>query len=168
MKQQRLIWLVIWALIGFSCERETDTNVVKHDVAFYTLEDQSATDLSCELNLETAKEKEKVIANDEILTYHATDHYFTLTAAAINRLKRIKTQTPFYLKVDGQVVYSGFLMPGYLSLACLDVIVMDPISYTNNIIWVRYDYSTRSKPANDFRNNATLLAALQKQGKLEK
>ncbi|QMU31332.1 hypothetical protein [Adhaeribacter radiodurans] len=168
MKQQRLVWLVVWALLGFSCERETDTNVVKHNIAFYTLENQSETGPGCELDLNTAKEKEKIISNDEVLSYHAADHYFTLTAAAINRLKNIKTQTPFYLKVDGQVVYSGFLMPGYLSLACLNVIVMDPLSYTNNIIWVRYDYGSTNKPANDFRNNAELLAVLQQQGKLEK
>ncbi|PSR55644.1 hypothetical protein AHMF7605_20105 [Adhaeribacter arboris] len=168
MKQRRFLWLVIWALISFSCERENDTNVVQHDISFYTLEDQSVTGLGCKLNLNTAQEKEKIISNDEILSYHVADHYFTLTAAAINRLKKIKTQTPFYLKVDGQVVYSGFLMPGYLSLACLDVIVMDPISYTNNMIWVRYDYGTSSRPINDFRNNAELLATLQQQGKLEK
>lgn len=154
--------------MAFSCDTETGKKTDTHDIAFYTLENQNTNGPGCQLDVATAQEKEVIIANDEILSYHAAEHYFVLTAAAINRLKAVKSQTPFYLKVDNQVVYAGFLMPGYLNMACFDVIVIDPLSYNNNMIWVRYGYPNTSKPANDFRNNATLLAALQKQGKLEK
>lgn len=154
--------------MAFSCDTETGKKKDTHEIAFYTLENQNTTGPGCQLDIATAQEKEVIIANDEILSYHAAEHYFILTAAAINRLKAIKSQTAFYLKVDNQVVYAGFLMPGYLSLACFDVIVIDPLSYNNNIIWARYDYANTGQPANDSRNNAVLLAALQKQGKLEK
>jgi hypothetical protein len=168
MKQVHLFWLAIWALLATACDTETGKKADNPQIAFYTLKNQNAAGPGCEVNVATAQEKEVIIANDEILSYHAAEHYFVLTAAAVNRLKAVKSQIPFYLKVDNEVVYSGFLMPGYLSLACFDVIVIDPLSYNNNIIWVRYDYANSSKPINDFRNNAALLAALQKQGKLEK
>ena len=168
MKQVHLFWLIIGALVAFSCDTETGKKTDTVKIAFHTLENQNTTGPGCQLDVATAREKEVIIANDEILSYHAAEHYFVLTAAAINRLKAIKSQTPFYLKVDDQIVYAGFLMPGYLSLACLDVIVIDPLSYNNNMIWVRWGYPNSSQPANDSRNNATLLTALQKQGKLEK
>ena len=168
MKQVYLFCLIMGACLAFSCDTETGKKTVTPDIAFYTLDNQNASGSDCELDLTTVREKEVIIANDEILSYHAAEHYFVLTAAAINRLKAIKSQTPFYLKVDDQIVYAGFLMPGYLSLACLDVIVIDPLSYNNNMIWVRWGYPNSSQPANDSRNNATLLAALQKQSKLEK
>ncbi|RDC64987.1 hypothetical protein [Adhaeribacter pallidiroseus] len=167
MKQVYLFWLMIGLGVAFSCDTETGKKADTPHVAFYTLKNQNTLGTGCELDVATAQEKEVIIANDEILSYHAAEHYFVLTAAAVNRLKNIKNQTPFYLKVDNAVVYAGFLMPGYLSLACLDIIVIDPLAY-NNIIRVRYDYANTSQPTTDSRNNATLLAALQNQGKLEK
>ncbi|QNF33166.1 hypothetical protein HUW51_10670 [Adhaeribacter swui] len=167
MKQAHVFWLIIWSFLAFACDTETGKKADSPHLAFYTLENQNTINPGCELDVATAREKDKIIANDEVLSYHAAEHYFILTAAAVNRLKNIKSQTPFYLKVDNQVVYSGFLMPGYLSLACFDKVVIDPLAY-NNIIWVRYDYANAGKPTNDFRNNATLLEVLQKQGKLEK
>lgn len=172
MKQLHFLIIFIGVTVCFACERETDKLQVKHDISFYTLQDNNTWYEDCSLNFSQLQEKENIISSHEILSYSTEGHYFTLTAAAINRLKNIRTKVPFYLKVDSKVVYSGFFMPGYLSLSCPGVIVIDPISYSNNNIQVRFDYANYlpgiGQKSADFRNHETLLKALQEEGKLNK
>lgn len=165
MKQVRILLILIVALTGFSCQPEEASDQRQtHTVEIWTLKNYSVAG-ECAIDPNRLEEDEKVIANEEILAYYATDHYFVLTAAAINRLKKIQAKTFFYLKVDDQMVYTGLLMSSYLSLVCFGIII-DPISYGNNTIQVRYQYATTSQP-NDQRNNAVLLKALEEQGKLK-
>lgn len=166
MKQVTIGLIFVLILTGFSCQPEDASNRVKtHLVEIWTLKNYSAAG-ECAIDPNRREEDEKLIANEEILAYYATDHYFILTAAAINRLKKSQAKTPFYLKVDDQVVYTGLLMSSYLSLVCSGIII-DPVSYGNNTIQVRYQYATTNQPVNDQRNNAILLKALEEQGKLK-
>ena len=165
MKRVTLM-LAAWTLAGFSCQPEDANDQVKrHTVEIWTLKDYRAAG-ECTIDANRLEEDEKLIANEEILAYYATDHYFILSAAAINRLKEIQAKTPFYLKVDGRVVYTGLIMSSYRSLVCFGIII-DPISYSNNTIQVRYQYATTRQPVDDQRNNAVLLKALEEQGKLK-
>jgi hypothetical protein len=168
MKQASIFLMYVLALMALSCQKEASEQVNGYRVEIWTLKDYTTANAPCELNPARLEEDERIIANDEILSYHASDHYFTLTAAAINRLKSIKSKIPFYLKVNNKVVYTGFLMPAYLSLACGGSVVIDPISYTNNMIWVNFPHLTVSQQANDLRNSDVLLKALEEQGKLRK
>ena len=170
MKQLRLLGFFTFLLFGFSCERETEQQATRHRIAFYTLVDnQKNTADACLIDLTQLKIAEALLTDEDLLAYRASGHDFTLTAAGVNKLKNIKSKTPFCLKVDDQLVYTGFLMPGYLSLACSGIII-DPISYANNTIAVRLNYTAASSRhlIKDLRNNAVLLKALEEQGKLRR
>ena len=170
MQQLRLLSLFTLLFFGFSCERETEKQVTTHRVAFYTLAaNQKNAGNESPVDSTQLIISETLLTDEDILAYRASGHYFTLTAAGINKLKNIKTKTPFCLKVDNQIIYTGFLMPGYLNLTCSGIII-DPISYSpHNTIAVRFKYIKKTPPKiKDLRNDAVLLKTLEEQGKLRK
>lgn len=171
MKQATIFLILVVGLTGFSCQKNADELVAAHDIAIWSLKNYRLAGDECQLHRATLEKKEELLTNEDIQSYHATGHYFTLTAAGINKLKGIKSKTPFCLQVNQQVLYTGFLMPGYLSLYCTGVIVIDPIPYSNNTIRVGYNYAEyagASQLVNDLRNDPVLLKALDEQGKLRK
>ena len=107
------------------------------------------------------------VSSKDIISYSQGNYRFELTDAAFRKMQAVQDRTPLAVAIDGQVVYYGFVKPGFSSSSCLESITMDWAS--GNRIDLRLGYPGAAKDADidDQRNNPKLLATLASQGKLK-
>jgi hypothetical protein len=109
------------------------------------------------------------VSNSDIISYNKADYRFSLSSAAIQKIKAFGIFQPFVVTVNRQVVYYAVFKPGISSSSCDHSITMD-IDWANaNGILMKLGYPGQLQGVviDDQRNNSVLLQALSAQGKLK-
>ena len=113
------------------------------------------------------------LAFQDLLTYHPNEYYFTISENAKNKIENLDHSVhgiPFGIKVNNELIYTGFFWPSYSSMSC-DWPVIDPFTlYNDNKLKVNLGYAS-SIPATeipDARNDPRLLSVFRVNRRLVK
>jgi hypothetical protein len=156
------------AALCLSCQKE-DTKP-GDAVEIYLLKSYRIVSGKCQIDASTAVLHDAaIIKNEELLEYSQTNYEFTLTGAAIQRVKTFPDSFPFAVTVDKQVIYYGFFKPSYSSSSCDNSITMDVDRATGTKISLKLGYPgpLPGTGIDDRRNDPILIATLKNQGKLK-
>lgn len=163
-----LLFILIAAVICPACQKD---NVNETDqVEIYLLKTFQTVTGKCQVDAAASVlENIPTITNQDIISYSQTDYHFSLTDAAIQRIKSFKDFTPFAVTVDKQIIYYGFFKPGFSNSSCVNSITMDLDWTSGNQISLKLGYPgiVQGVTIDDQRNNQKLLTALKNQGKLK-
>lgn len=166
-----VIYLIVLVVLSVGCSSNVDCGCVLppfENVEFYLLKSYDTAPGS-HFTITNAKiENEPFIRFSEIDAYNDESYQFTLKKSAIDRVKPIFEPKAFAVTVDQKIIYTGYFRQNHLSSSC-DCIRIDPQSnlLNSNKIWIELGYApTRNLSDIDKRNDATLLTALERAGKL--
>jgi len=166
MRKVLLILIIISA--SLSCKK--DKIKAGDTVEFYLLKTYQVINRRCQIDPSaTILRDTAMIRDQDIIQYSQNNYEFTLSNAAIEKVKTLKDQTPFAVTVDKQVVYYGFFKPSYSSSSCDYSITMDIAWTFRDKISLRLGYPgvLDGITIDDQRNHPKLVATLRKQGKLK-
>jgi hypothetical protein len=114
--------------------------------------------------------KDPLIYYNDIISYDSTDHCFLIGTSKIQELnhKEWSVQgTAFSLTINRSVIYSGYFMPGYSSLA-IDWISIDPLSVDSKIrVSLGYPGDLSQLANHDPRNDERIINLLLEDHKLK-
>jgi hypothetical protein len=158
--------LTVFQSIIVSCEKDSGFGL-----EIYLLTDYQTKSPSKEIiaGSETLS-KNPLIYYSDIISYDSTDHYFQIETSKIQELnhKEWSTQgTAFSLTINKSIIYSGYFMPGYSSLA-IDWIAIDPLSVDSKIrVSLGYPGDWSQLADRDPRNDDRIINLLLKDNKLK-
>jgi len=164
----KLFYLFTITIIFFSCKKDT-TNAAGN-VEIYMLKTFKTIMGKCQVDASTVVlQNTPIVTNRDIIEYSPTVYTFKLSDNAIEKIKILKDFTAFALTVDKRVIYYGFFKPGYSNSSCAHSITMDIDWMANDKILMNVGYPApiQGITIDDERNNPTLMATLQAQGKLK-
>lgn len=109
-----------------------------------------------------------LVANDGIVSYNRSSYIFEFRGASAQHIKDLAPRTPFAVTVNGDIIFIGVCMQSIMSSACFESITMENLIHGPNKAKLELGYpgTLAGSPVEDKRNDATLLGALQSQGKL--
>ncbi|HBE40488.1 MAG TPA: hypothetical protein DDW27_04670 [Bacteroidales bacterium] len=165
MKSLYVILAAITSALA-SCEKLPESGV-----EIYLLTDYQKKSPGAEIFSGSEKLSENpIISYNEIILYDSADHYFQIAESKAEELSRMKwsTQgTAFSLTINKQIIYSGYFMPGYSSLA-LNWISMDPLAFDAKIrVTLGYPVDWPWFQGPDPRNDPRIISYLRKDNKLK-
>lgn len=117
-------------------------------------------------------EERPILSYADLKSYNAKDYYFKLTDAARERIEGMEHSvagTAFAVTANEEVVYTGYFLPSYSSLA-MQWIVIDPIFWhLSNRMYVNLGYpgSMEGEEIPDLRNDDRILGIFRRDGNLE-
>ncbi len=155
------------SILLFSCKKDNLT--AGEPVEIYLLGSYGYVTGKCQVDAATATLQDEPIAgNSDIERYSQADHQFTISEDVIQHIRALGDGEAFAVTVDKKVIYYGFFKPSYSSSSCDNSITMNADFSADNKITVKLGYPglIEGTVIEDERNNAILLAALKKQGKL--
>lgn len=156
--------LVAAALFCLSCKRE---DAGGEAVELYLLKNSPTVPGKCQVDASLAQlEDNPAVSNEDIMAYAMSTHTFQLSDAAFRRVKAFSDRTAFAVTVDRRVIYYGFFKPSISSSSCGESITMDVLPDKNVVLRLGYPGVMTGVTIDDQRNNASLLATLNKQNKL--
>jgi len=160
------VFLTVFLSIIVSCEKDSGFGL-----EIYLLTDYQTKSPGKEIiaGSETLSKNPLIYYND-IISYDSTDHYFLIETSKIQELnhKEWSTQgTAFSLTINKSIIYSGYFMPGYSSLA-IDWIAIDPLSVDSKIrVSLGYPGDWSQLADRDPRNDDRIINLLLKDNKLK-
>ena len=163
----RLLLLLV-LVAGLYCKKSRTAGSGNDLVEIYALKSFQLVPQKCQVDPATAVLQDvPVISNDEILTYSRGNHLFSLTDGGKQDTEQFNTYHAFAVTVNKEVIYYGFYKPFTSSSSCDHSITMY-ISFPSRTLVMNLGYPSPMPgiAIDDQRNNATLLAALNAQGKL--
>lgn len=163
-----LLFILTIASIFPSCNK--DNVNAGETVEIYLLKSYEIMAAKCQIDPSLSVLQDvAIIKNQDILAYSQTEYTFTLTDTAIQKMKVLRDKMPFAVTVDKQVIYYGFFKPSFSSSSCNESITMDLAWTSDNEIYLRLGYPglLQGVSIEDKRNAPKLIAALEKQGKLQ-
>lgn len=136
------------------------------EVELYLLQSFQQVSGKCQVNPSSAVlQSVPLVSSNDILKYHQSEHVYTLSNNAIQKIKALSGRTPFALTVDRQVIFTGYYMPLFMSSTCEHSITIN--DGLNNTLNVQLGYpSFFGASVEDRRNHPKILESLLKQGKL--
>jgi hypothetical protein len=114
-----------------------------------------------------------LVAYADFLSYNAKAYSFKISDAAKERIKNMQHSVhgiAFAIKVDSELIYSGYFWPSFSSASC-DWVVIDPLHlYTGNELYVQIGYPglMQGQAIQDKRNDKRILDTFESDGKLIK
>ena len=172
MKSPRLAALVFSLLIPclFSCDKKSTP--VTGEVELYLLEEYETVDESPEIELNSiVLEQDPLISYPGFKSYHANEFYFNITENAREAVEEHTWTvggTAFAVTADKEVIYTGYFVPMYSSIA-VQWIVIDPFFWhTNSNMYVSLGYPGQLEGfvIPDPRNDPRILDIFRRDGKL--
>lgn len=162
--------LLIFTMM-ISCHKNCETGQAGKSLDFYFLKNYTTISDSDEILIESViLSDEKAISYDEIISYNADEHSFTLKKSAIQRLngEPLVHKKAFAAVIDGEIIYTGYFWALYSSSIC-NWLTIDYLNNDQNLIHVKLGYPTDAFGKNiiDERNNKQILDLLDCDGKLE-
>ncbi len=162
------IFVILTAFLGItvSCEKDSVSGI-----EIYLLTDFQTKSPGKEIiaGSETLS-KDPLIYYNDIISYDSTDHFFLIETSKIQELnnKEWSAQgTAFSLTINKSIIYSGYFMPGYSSLA-IDWITIDPLSVDSKIrVSLGYSGDLSQLADRDPRNDVRIINLLRKDNKLK-
>ncbi len=170
MKTLNLITVILFALslIIIGCEEDETENIKGNDVELYLIESYETTGTIHQID------ENSVITNADPLLYYSdftsydTNNYlFELSEDGKNRIKNLEHSAagiPFALKVDNEIIYTGYFLPGYTSLV-IDWIVVDPI-FVDQYNGIKVELGFSGSEISDRRNDNKILDIFRQDNKL--
>ena len=140
------------------------------DVEIYLLKTYQPVAGKCQVDAATAVlEDLPAMRNEDIFSYSKTSYQFTLSNSAIQKVNVFNGGAAFAVTVDKQVIYYGILKLNISSSSCDHSITMDVMLARENKIQMNLGYPglLQGVTIDDQRNNPTLIATLNAQGKLK-
>ncbi len=162
-----IFFILIMAACCFSCKKDT-TNAGK-TVEIYLLKTYQTVTGKCQIDPSASSLQDiATIKNDDIVVYSQTDHQFKLTDNAFQQVMAFGDFIPFAVTVNKVVIYYGIFKQYYSSSSCDNSIIMNIDLISENTIELNLGYPglLQGVTIDDQRNNATLIATLESQGKL--
>ena len=161
--------LVIISIIAFCSSCRKDNVKAGENVEIYLLQTYQPIAGKCQVDpSRSSLEDDATITNADILQYSAASYQFKLSEKAIQKVRAFHDYTPFAVTVDKEVIYFGIFKHSYSSLGCGQSITMQVDWGTVNKISMVLGYPglIQGTTIDDQRNNAKLISAIEKQGKL--
>lgn len=162
------LFVIITAITSalVSCEKLSESGL-----EIYLLTDYQKKSPGAEILYGSEKLSENpIISYNDIILYDSADHYFQISESKAQEMHRIKwgTQgTAFSLTINKQIIYSGYFMPGYSSLA-LNWISMDPLAFDSKIrVTLGYPADWPQFQGRDPRDDSRIINYLRKDNKLK-
>ena len=114
-----------------SCEKDETDKATGENVELYLIESYETTDIQYQIDENSVITKTNpIIYYSDFLSYDSNSYEFVISEESKNRIKNLEHSVygiPFALKVDNEIIYTGYFWPGYSSQSC-DWIVIDPFS----------------------------------------
>ena len=163
MKNYLLFLIPLWAMV--SCTRDSGSGV-----EIYLLKAYQAVSNGQEIIAGSEKlPKNPLILYNDIISYDSTEHYFKIDSIKASQLQKTNwpvSGTGFAITINREIVYSGYLVPGYSSTGC-GWYCIDPLAFNCRLkITLGYPAGTDQLQGEDQRNNSKLIDFLKEDGKL--
>ncbi len=155
-------------LILSGCDKEETNNIKGIDVELYLIESYETTDILYQINENSViTETRPLLYYSDFLSYDSNNYIFVISEESKNRIENLEHSVhgiPFALKVDNEIIYTGYFLPSYSSLI-FDWIIVDPIAidYYNGIK-VKLGFLGSEIP--DRRNDNKILNVFRRDNKL--
>jgi hypothetical protein len=122
--------VLILAVSLISCDKGMLSNGDNGDTGIFILKSYSKIPGTVHIDETSAVTYRIPLVNySGILSYDSINHVFTLSERAIDKIKNLKVPVnglPFAFKIDGKIIYTAYLWPGFSSATC-DWMAADPI-----------------------------------------
>jgi hypothetical protein len=169
-----IIMIISIALFTISCNKEETIRCFADigGVDIYLLESYETLEPSCQINEETATTKENAfIKYSDLLSYNSTKYSFTISEAVKEKLMDIQfpvSGIAFGVKVNNELVYTGYFWPGYSSQICTWTTIDPLYLYSGNELMVTLGYPGQllNTTITDKRNDSRILNVFRRDGKL--
>ena len=138
-------------------------------VEIYLLTSYKMVDGKCQVNNNSiVLQDTPFVTNNEILKYSPSSHELTLSKNSQQKFDSLSPRRAIAVTLNKEVIYTAFNMPQYVNSSCDDAIVIMFDYFTRRIrINLGYPGINQNPGIDDQRNNAKLLSAFAKQGKLQ-
>jgi len=154
------------------CGRDATHNLVKGTVAFYLIDTFARVDSTAQIDpASVVTEPDPLVKYMDLLAYKPDKHTFIVSnraRSAVLQLDHSLYGTPFAVKANDSLVYTGYFWPGYSSASC-NWIVIDPImlDMTNEMkVNLGYPGPMEEHPIPDKRNDPRILQIFKRDHKL--
>ena len=165
MKSLLIIIAAITSVLA-SCEKISESGLEIYLLTDYQKKSPAAEIISGSEELS----ENPIISYNDIILYDSVEHYFQTSESKAQELRQIKwgTQgTAFSVTINKQIIYSGYFMPGYSSLA-LNWISIDPLAFDSKVrVTLGYPVDWPQFPGADPRNDSRIINYLRKDNKLK-
>lgn len=161
------IILTVVSMLLFSCEKDT-TETVGKNVELYLIESYETTTHRCHIDENTVITKSNpIVYYSDIISYDPNQYIFELSEESQNRIKELKyslQEIPFAVKVNNEIVYTGYFWSAISSDAC-DWITICP-DFIDLYKGVKVELLTLGQEIPDNRNATEMISILRSDNKL--
>lgn len=166
------IFFVGLSLFLTSCEKDETDKTIGENVELYLIESYETTDIQFQINENrVVTKKSPLLYYSDFLSYDSNSYEFVISEESKNRIKNLEHSLhgiPFALKVDNEIIYTGYFWPSYSSQSC-DWVVIDPFGInTDNEMKVELGYPgpVLGVEIPDERNASQILDVFRRDNKL--
>jgi hypothetical protein len=173
----KTFWISVFLLaIPYSCNKNSGPESAiqsQGGVEIFLITDFTTLNGSAQINESSVTTKTSpLIYYSEIVSYNPQTYSFEITEAAKKRITKIQFPvhgTPFALKVDGELIYTGYFWPSYSSASCQWTVIDPTFLYLRNKLTVEMGYPGTFTDIlqYDRRNDSRILNKLERDNKIE-
>jgi hypothetical protein len=165
------ISLIAVLLLSSACDKqELDIPAIDGQIEIYGLETFAwRSDGTCAVDPSSIVLKSTPLAsNDGIVSYSLSSCMLTFQGQSAQNIKDLAPRAPFAVTVNGEIIFIGVCMQAIMSSSCFESITLENLTQgpNNAKLDLGYPGTLAGSPIEDKRKDATLLGALQSQGKL--
>jgi len=163
----KLFYLLAFTAFFGGCKKNTAGS--DSSIEFYLLDSYTQVSGKCQVAPASAILKPTpFISNEDIIAYSEFAYTYTLSAAAMQRIKAFVGRQPFAITINKGVVFYGFYNSSFLSSSCDHSISLDADSGSSDnkiLLQLGYPSLISGVTIDDQRNNTALINVLKAQGK---
>ena len=161
--------ITFFSIMALGCEKVSSDGKVE----LYLLDSyKTVREHSCQIDETTVKTKANpLISYDDFISYDPLTHEFLLsdrTVKVINNTEQSVHGIAFAIKANGEIIYTGYFWPLYLSSTC-DWVYIDPIltSFDNKMeVCLGYPGPIPEQAIPDKRNDSRIIKIFKGDHKL--
>ena len=165
-----LLLILLTSVLHISCNETDSISGINRGVELYEIEEYETINNTDQIDESTVKAKDSPLLNyEDLISYNSKVYKFEISEQAEQLLENIQDLSgAFAIKVDNELIYTGYFVPGYSSrLYAWNII--DPImsSFSGECFVRRISFQGGSQPSyGDKRNDPRILDAFRTAGKL--
>ena len=150
------------------CDKEETDEIKGKDVELYLIESHETTDIQYQIDENSVITRTSpLLYYSDFLSYDSNNYVFVISDESKNRIKNLEHSVngiPFAMKVDNEIIYTGYFLPSYSSLR-FDWIIIDPIliDYYNGM---KVELGFIGSEIPDKRNDSKILDVFNRDNKL--
>lgn len=155
-------------LILTGCEKDETNNDVGKDVELYLIESFKTKDTQYQIDENTVVTKAiPLLYYSDFISYDSQQYIFEISDESIKRINKLEqtiSGIPFALKVNDEIIYTGYFWYTYSSQLCDGIIIWPEFIDVNGGIIVEYSNLISDVPDN--RNANEILDVFRQDNKL--